>query len=216
MSGSDWGCKPTSCANGAGSAGFIASSFGLPKFGGRKSGCRYGRIGRWSAVYAAEILTGDGVWKPSPDILEKGRFLLSSPAPGDANASLDALLATLSRTSALLVLSLPSIVLMRSASSLIYLPQISLVHVPEQQPAYPLLGPRFWGTRLKRHWVLDRRQFEQGRSVASDWASHLIFLRRHSSQARDTLDRLRGGVASDSWYWAWPGGRWSMGIWGGK
>jgi hypothetical protein len=57
---------------------------------------------------------GDGVWKPSAEMLEKGLFLLSSPSPGDAKASFDALL---SRPSTL-VLSLPSIVLMRSASSL--------------------------------------------------------------------------------------------------
>lgn len=66
---------------------------------------------------------------------------------------------------------------------------------------YPLLGPRFCGTRLNKHWAFERRQLEQGWSVASDWASHLIFLRRHSSHARDTLDRFRGGVVSASWYW---------------
>ena len=62
--------------------------------------------------------------------------------------------------------------------------------------AYPLLGPRFCGTLLKRHWAEERLQFEHGCSPASDWASHLIFLRRHSSQARDTLERFRGGVLS--------------------
>lgn len=150
---------------------------------------------------------GDGVWKASPDILENGRFLLSSPTPGETNASLEGLRAMLSRLSTL-VLSLPSIVLMRSASSLMY----------------PLLGPRFCGTRLNRHCAFDLLQFEHGCSLASDCASHLIFFRRHSSHARDTLDRFLGGVMSGgSWYWlgAAPGPPaaamwWSMARCGGR
>jgi hypothetical protein len=155
-------------------------------------------MGMWSVEKPDDILFGDGVWKPSPEILENGRFLLSSPSPGDANASLDGLRSRLST----LVLSLPSIVLIRSASSLMYLPRVSAPYARWEgnMQTHPLLGPRFCGTRLNRHCALDRRQLEQGCSLASDWASHLIFLRRHSSQARDTLDRFRGGVASGSWY----------------
>lgn len=44
--------------------------------------------------------------------------------------------------------------------------------------------------------MFDRPQLEHGVSPVSDCASHLIFFLRHSSQARDTLDRFLGGTAS--------------------
>jgi hypothetical protein len=44
--------------------------------------------------------------------------------------------------------------------------------------------------------MLDLAQLEHGLSPVSDCASHLIFLRRHSSHARETLDRFLGGMLS--------------------
>jgi hypothetical protein len=62
--------------------------------------------------------------------------------------------------------------------------------------SYPLLGPLFWGTRLNKHLMDDRAQLEHGVSPESVVASHLIFFRRHSSHARETLDRFLGGMPS--------------------
>lgn len=53
---------------------------------------------------------------------------------------------------------------------------------------YPLLGPRFMGSRLKAHDKLERLQLVQ--VSCSVKASQRIFLRRHSSHARLTLTRL--------------------------
>ena len=65
----------------------------------------------------------------------------------------------------------------------------------QELATYPLLGPRFWGTRLNRQGMLALRQPEQTASPTSSCASHLTFFLRHSSQARDTLDRFLGGVS---------------------
>jgi hypothetical protein len=53
---------------------------------------------------------------------------------------------------------------------------------------YPLLGPLFNGCLLKAQASPLLEQCEHGAVPVSSSASHRIFLRRHSSQARDTLD----------------------------
>lgn len=108
---------------------------------------------------------------PSPEMLEKGRFLLSSMGIGEGNTSAGDLREAFSRAVSTLWPSLPSIWLMRSASSLMYLPPISNVdRVPflKYLCPYPLLGPRFCGTRLKRHCAFDLLQLEHGCSTSSD------------------------------------------------
>jgi hypothetical protein len=60
--------------------------------------------------------------------------------------------------------------------------------------AYPLLGPLFMGTLLNWQREPTRLQLVHCSLPSSPVASHLIFLRRHSSQARETFDLLRGAM----------------------
>jgi hypothetical protein len=154
-------------------------------------------MGRGSSA-AAHIRTEGGVENSSTDMVENGRFLLpSSRGTGGGCVSVDTRLGVGSSASPPAELRFLSMVTILSASSLMYL------HLDQLRPrttvgsiTYPLLGPRFCGTRLKRQVADDRRQFVHGWSPASVGASHLIFFLRHSSQARDTLVLLRGGVLS--------------------
>jgi hypothetical protein len=91
------------------------------------SGEVYGRIGRCSPGHAVVLGGGGGVGNPSPEMLEKGRFLLSSIGIGEGNASAGDLREEFSRAVSTLWPSLPSIWLIRSASSLMYLPSVSNV-----------------------------------------------------------------------------------------
>ena len=111
------------------------------------SGERYGRIGRCSPGQAVVLGGGGGVGNPSPEMFEKGRFLLSSIGIGEGNASGGDLREAFSRAVSTLWPSLPSIWLIRSASSLMYLPSVStadrLIEVPSSQAHMhlPLTGP---------------------------------------------------------------------------
>jgi len=82
----------------------------------------YGRIALCSVDHGGPRPEVDiGVGNPSPEMLENGRFRLSSTGCGDGKTSVGVRLTALSSTDSTLPPSLPSIVLILSASSLMYL-----------------------------------------------------------------------------------------------
>lgn len=93
------------------------------EYGDGNIGVWKGWTGRWPVTHSACLFATTGVVKLSVEMLENGRFLVLSPPPGtgDEKASADSLLATASSPSLAAAPSFPSMEMILSASSLMYL-----------------------------------------------------------------------------------------------